>query len=250
VQPGNTIRIIQDPPLSGPDNMARDESLMTLVGEGESQPTLRLYQWAQPTISLGYFQPYAAYLALPSPLGELPVVRRLTGGGAILHDQELTYSLALSTDEPLLSNGANRLYELMHEAVMRSFGEMGIEASPCGTSDDSTPTRGPFFCFARRHCFDVIVNGDKMVGSAQRRTRQAILQHGSIVIADDFDVQSASQPNPLPYDAIEKLRKLVPNHAAQTLGQPLALGGWNAHEIKRVEELIVKYRGQAWIRRA
>ncbi len=223
---------------------------MTLVGEGMSQATLRLYQWDQPTISLGYFQPFAEYEALPARLGALPAVRRLTGGGAILHDQELTYSLALPVNDPLVNGSANKLYELMHEAVIRSFREMGIEANPCGTSDDSTPTRGPFFCFARRHCFDVIVCGDKIVGSAQRRTRQAILQHGSIVTADEFDVQSASQRNPLPDDAIEKLQTLVPSHAGHTLSRPLLSGSWEAHENSRIEELRDKYRGQEWMRRA
>ncbi len=248
--PDNTIRIIHDQPLSGPDNMARDEALMTLVGEGASRPTLRLYQWDCPTISLGYFQPFAEYEALPKRLRALPTVRRLTGGGAILHDQELTYSLALPVNDPLVKGSANRLYELMHEAVIRSFRDMGIQASPCGTSDDSTPTRGPFFCFARRHCFDVIVGGDKIVGSAQRRTRLAILQHGSIVTADEFDVQSTSQQNPLPKDAIEKLRTLMPIHAEQSLSRRLESGAWETHEKSRIEQLLEKYRGKDWMRRA
>ncbi len=84
------IRVIQDGTLDGPTNMARDEALMTRVGRSESPPTLRLYQWDPPTISLGYFQSYADYESLPAPAGTLSVVRRLTGGGAILHDLELT----------------------------------------------------------------------------------------------------------------------------------------------------------------
>ena len=85
--------------------MARDEALLTLVGTSQSPPTVRLYQWNPPTISLGYFQHYGDYVSLPPPAGTLPVVRRLTGGGAILHDLELTYSLTLPTGHQLLAHG-------------------------------------------------------------------------------------------------------------------------------------------------
>ena len=91
----HTIRVIHDPALDGPTNMARDEALLSRVGRGASVPTLRLYQWDPPTVSLGYFQKYAEYECLGPPAGGLPVVRRQTGGGAILHDLELTYSLTL-----------------------------------------------------------------------------------------------------------------------------------------------------------
>src|SRR3990172_9526549 len=106
------LRVLHDPPLDGPTNMARDEALLTLVGTSQSPPTVRLYQWNPPTISLGYFQHYGDYVSLPPPAGTLPVVRRLTGGGAILHDLELTYSLTLPTGHQLLAHGPGRLYEL------------------------------------------------------------------------------------------------------------------------------------------
>src|SRR3970040_852910 len=106
------LRVLDDPPLDGPTNMAGDEALMTLVGTDDSPPTLRLYQWIEPTISLGYFQHFVDYRALPPPAGELPVVRRLPGGGAILHDLELTYSLSLPAGHGLLAHGPSRLYEV------------------------------------------------------------------------------------------------------------------------------------------
>ena len=186
------MRLLQDAPLDGPVNMARDEALMTRVGTGESAPTLRLYQWDPPTISLGYFQRYAEYEALPPPARDLPVVRRQTGGGAILHDLELTYSLTLPVDHPLLAKGSNRLYELMHDGIVACLGELGVTASPCGHTDDSGPTRGPFFCFDRRHAYDVLIDGNKVAGSAQRRTRQAVLQHGSIILGNRYRQQSTA----------------------------------------------------------
>ncbi|RME36496.1 MAG: lipoate--protein ligase family protein, partial [Planctomycetota bacterium] len=140
------IRLLIDPPADGATNMARDEALMLAVGENRSSPTLRLYRWDPPTISLGYFQPYADYERLPEPEGNLPVVRRLTGGGAILHDRELTYSLTLPTGHPLLARGATSLYELVHSAVTEAFRRVDIETAHCGLSDGSGAARGPFFC--------------------------------------------------------------------------------------------------------
>jgi len=186
------IRLLIDAPLTGPINMARDEALLERVGSGDAPPTLRLYQWSTPTISLGYFQHYADYEQLPPPAGELPVVRRQTGGGAILHDLELTYSLTLPTGDPRLEGGANRLYERAHAAITACLLTLNIRTAPCGTSDDSGAARGPFFCFERRHCYDLLADNDKIAGSAQRRTKRAVLQHGSIILANRFPQQPSA----------------------------------------------------------
>ena len=187
-----TIRLLQDPPLDGPANMARDEALLAGVEAGESPPTLRLYEWTPPTVSLGYFQPYADYEALEPPAGDLAVVRRTTGGGAILHDLELTYSLALPTTHALLSQGSNHMYELAHDAIIASLNALGIPSARDGESDTSGTARGPFFCFDRRHCFDVLVDGQKIAGSAQRRRRLGVLQHGSIILGNRYTQQTTA----------------------------------------------------------
>jgi lipoate-protein ligase A len=180
---------------------------MLHVGTGQSPPTLRLYQWDPPTISLGYFQPYAQYKELPPPAGRLPVVRRPTGGGAILHDLELTYSLTLPTDHPLIHRNPNRLYELAHDAIINCLSSLGLNAARCGLTDDSGAARGPFFCFQRRHCYDLLLDGDKIAGSAQRRTRHAILQHGSIVLANRFSQHpTAFAPGPGPTPSTPGIR--------------------------------------------
>ena len=244
------IRVIHDPPLDGPTNMARDEALLERVGRGASPPTLRLYQWNPPTISLGYFQPYADYESLPAPAGELPVVRRLTGGGAILHDLELTYSLALPTAHRLVADGPNTLYELVHDAVIECLSAMQIEANPCGTTDDSTPRHGPFFCFARRHCFDVVVGGDKLTGSAQRRTRQALLQHGSIVLANRYPQQPTATV-PLPIEqAIAQVRADVVRNLENLSGESLVEDGWTDAELTEAQDLVEKYATAPWTQRS
>jgi len=225
--------------------MAADEALLNRVGAGESPPTLRFYQWSPPTISLGYFQKYAEYEALPPPAGELAVVRRLTGGGAILHDRELTYSLALPLDDPLLAGGPNRLYELAHDAVIACLTARGVEAWRGCRTDDSSAGRGPFFCFARRHCLDVLIGPDKVAGSAQRRTKQAVLQHGSIVLDRRFDQQPAAAARLDPRDLADRFTAAL---AAET-GLRFTPGARTSAEQSATADLVPKYTGPDWLRR-
>ena len=243
------IRVVQDPALDGTTNMARDEMLLTRVGARESPPTLRLYQWAPPTISLGYFQRYADYAALPPPAGTLPVVRRLSGGGAILHDLELTYSLALPLDHPLLCQGPNRLYELVHDVIIACLEDMQTHAHRSGGTDDSGPTRGPFFCFARRHRFDVLIGDAKVAGSAQRRTHHALLQHGSIMLGARCGQQPVGAPG-LPYE--QAIGSLLDNIGAQmheVMGASVKAGEWSPEELATARALHSKYAGVQWTRR-
>ncbi len=243
------IRVLHDAALDGPTNMARDEVLMQGVGRGASPPTMRLYQWTLPTISLGYFQLFSDYEKLPTPAGGLPVVRRPTGGGAILHDLELTYSIALPASHPLLRNGPNRLYELAHDAVIACLAELGIASNRGGDSDDSGAAKGPFFCFARRHCYDVLVGDDKIAGSAQRRTSKAVLQHGSIVLDDRFNQQPASRIS-IPFEqAVQRLLARFPTAFATLSGTRLSGGLWTDDELREAEPLIAKHRSEAWLRR-
>jgi lipoate-protein ligase A len=244
------IRVLHDPLLTGAVNMARDEALMTRVGTGDSPPTLRLYQWDPPTISLGYFQKYADYEALEPPAGELAVVRRPTGGGAILHDRELTYSLTLPIGHRLLAQGPNHLYELAHEAVMECMKLLGAESRPSGFTDDSGAARGPFFCFARRHAFDVLIGEDKLAGSAQRRTRTAVLQHGSIILENRFAQQPTARV-PLPFDeAIARLREDFVRELSNVCREIMQRAAWSEEESVLSEQIAAKYAGAEWTKRA
>jgi len=243
------LRSLNDAPLSGAANMARDEALMLRVGEGLSPPTLRLYQWSEPTISLGYFQPFAQYKTLPPPYSSMAVVRRLTGGGAILHDLELTYSITLPIHHPLLARGANRLYELAHDAVIAAMSDLGVNAKRCGQSDDSGAARGPFFCFARRHCYDVLVGDDKIAGSAQRRTTSAVLQHGSIILGNRFAEQPTARINRPYEEAARRIRERFPRYFARVADISVEPGDWTADEQAAAVELIPQYAGAEWTKR-
>jgi len=243
------IRLIADPSCSGLENMARDDVLLDAVGQHQSPPTLRLYQWERPTLSLGYFQRYADYEALPPPAGALPVVRRPTGGGAILHDLELTYSLTLPADHGLLENGANQLYACMHDAIIMALNLQAVVSHRCGVTDDSTATRGPFFCFARRHCFDLTVGDAKLAGSAQRRTRTAVLQHGSIILGSRFEQQPTARLHVDPSVSIGDLRLELPRQLANLTGETLVAGKWTPDELASVPAQIAKHAADAWLKR-
>lgn len=243
------IRLLEDPPLDGPSNMSRDEALLLSVGRGQSPPTLRLYEWSPPTLSLGYFQRYAEFEAMGEPAGELSVVRRLTGGGAILHDQELTYSMILPRDHGLLDRGANQLYELVHAVVMDCMEGLGVRTSPCGVTDDSGPRRGPFFCFERRHKYDVLVGEDKLAGSAQRRCERSLLQHGSVICAGRYAQQSTVSLSIPAASVIGHLRASFPASFERISGVKLRGGSWSKVELEEAKRLHAKYAGNDWTRR-
>jgi lipoate-protein ligase A len=169
--------LIDPQPNSGSWNMALDEVLLeTAVNEGVS--TVRVYQWSEATVSLGYFQDDEAF-DRNSEFAKLPKVRRLSGGGAILHHHELTYSLALPAGHPLAAE-PHRLYEAVHERILIVLKRFGICAQLRGT--DQNENDEPFLCFGRKDPRDIIYRGFKILGSAQRRRRGAVLQHGSLLL--------------------------------------------------------------------
>ncbi|MGQ9649395.1 MAG: lipoate--protein ligase family protein [Phycisphaerae bacterium] len=241
-------RWISDGPADGPVNMARDEAILLCVAEGSVPPTLRFYGWSQPTISLGYFQSYSDYSALPPPAGGLPVVRRLTGGGAILHDLELTYSLILPCGHPLLpACGASGLYDVVHDAFARFLTDVGISLTKGFTEPGGASHRGPFFCFERHGRFDLLTDGRKIMGSAQRRLRTAVLQHGSLILESRFKQQHcASVAEYAPLVINNWLPRLVEEITRAPAGRPAKL---SAGESAMAERLVSKYRDEEWTRR-
>jgi lipoate-protein ligase A len=189
----SVLRIIIDGLLPGVVNMAVDESILQAVNGGTSPATLRFYRWDEPTISLGYFQKHEDLVLQDEVIRKMPVVRRQTGGGAILHDDELTYSLVLPLNEPKQLTNIENLYQLVHDGYLTALAELGVRAEYRGGTDSGNAQRGPFFCFARRHRLDLVVDGDKLLGSAQRRIRNAVLQHGSLILARHFHQQPCAQ---------------------------------------------------------
>jgi lipoate-protein ligase A len=176
-----------DPPASGSTNMAIDEALLTELTP-QSPIMLRIYRWISPTLSLGHFQTLDQAKAVhpDSSWVRLPSVVRKTGGGAIVHDLELTYCLAISNFPGLSLKGhSEAIYRSVHGALVKRLNDLGWKASlseDCTCKTQSNGGREPFLCFLRRSPVDVLVESHKIMGSAQRRSNQGLLQHGSLLL--------------------------------------------------------------------
>ncbi|MFW6124637.1 MAG: lipoate--protein ligase family protein [Pirellulales bacterium] len=174
------LTLLIDGPGDGAWNMALDEVLLDEAVES-GRSSWRFYQWQHPTLSLGYFQ-QAAERTAHRPSRRCPVVRRPTGGGAILHHVELTYSLILPAGHPL-SRQRQKLYAAVHESLIATLAEnWKIPAVLHRGGPREAAGAAPFLCFRRRAPGDVLVDAAKIAGSAQRRRRGAVLQHGSVLL--------------------------------------------------------------------
>ncbi|MDA0590999.1 MAG: lipoate--protein ligase family protein [Planctomycetota bacterium] len=172
-----TRLIVEGTGSTGSWNMAVDEHLL-LRALNANELAIRIYSWETPTISLGYFQDSAEFLET-GRFATLPVVRRLSGGGAILHDREITYSISVPATHPLIADPV-RLYEAAHAGIIRALKPAGVHLVPRG--ENHKHEQEPFLCFSRGDRNDLVLNGVKVVGSAQRRRKGAVLQHGSILL--------------------------------------------------------------------
>jgi len=174
-------RLIVDADLPGVENMARDEVLVMSAESGEAVlPVLRLYGWSEPTISIGYAQDAGLFGAVG-----LPVVRRITGGRAVLHGDEVTYSVAAPSSHPLFAGGITGTYSVISGCIVAALEDIGIAASlarPAGRGRGGGRSEA---CFHAPSRSEVLVDGGKLVGSSQRRFKRAFLQHGSILHAID-----------------------------------------------------------------
>lgn len=174
----DVVRILDDGPAAGAWNMSVDEALAKTAAE-EGVATLRFYRWSPATLSLGYFQSLADRDGHAASR-DCPVVRRSTGGGAILHDRELTYSFVAPAK--IGDRGAaEALYDLFHDTLVETLAQFGVAAHRQQATEPALDSE--FLCFRRRAKGDLIYRGAKIVGSAQRRSHGAILQHGSILLA-------------------------------------------------------------------
>jgi lipoate-protein ligase A len=170
--------------------MAVDEALLEVYAAGSGPPTLRFYTWSPPAVSLGYGQTIEADIDLAKcrALG-IDVVRRPTGGRAVLHDHEVTYSVIIREDDPRAAAGVLASYLTVSQALIRGLSYLGISAELLplqGVASRSRQAVSPV-CFATPSSYEVAVAGRKVIGSAQRRAHGVIMQHGSIPMSLDMD---------------------------------------------------------------
>jgi lipoate-protein ligase A len=158
--------------------MAVDEAILTSAADGGA-PTLRFYWWEVPTLSLGYFQEYDDREGHAASR-QCPCVRRASGGGAIMHDREITYSFAAPPDSVWAKKHLS-IYDSFHSTLVETLAERNIFASLCRIEGSLRDQASPFLCFERRANGDVLVGKIKIAGSAQRRFGRAVVQHGSVL---------------------------------------------------------------------
>ncbi len=185
--PKSTWRLILSPPADGAWNMAIDEAILEGIANSATPTTLRLYAWEPPCLSLGYAQPCSD--ADRESLQRLgwDLVRRPTGGRAILHTDELTYSVIGSHGEPRLSGGVLESYQVLSQALLRALHNMDLPAEAIALPEipQGFEPKGPI-CFEVPSNFEITVQGKKLVGSAQARKKEGILQHGSLPLNGDL----------------------------------------------------------------
>lgn len=164
--------------------MAVDEALLKNA-TSDGPVVMRIYQWDRPTLSLGHFQRLEDRDSNPLTAG-LPWVRRKTGGGAIVHDSELTYSIVIPNGiEGPTKGHSESLYRSIHLSLVENLRSLGWDAKlseSCTCQTSASRKSEPFLCFLRRSPVDILLDGDKIVGSAQRRSATGLLQHGSFLL--------------------------------------------------------------------
>ncbi|HOK05733.1 MAG TPA: biotin/lipoate A/B protein ligase family protein [Syntrophales bacterium] len=252
------------------ENMAVDEALLRLSREGPAAVTLRLYAWARPTVSLGYFQTYDLTVNDEAcrRLG-VAVVRRPTGGKAVYHDREVTYALVGREDAGFFPPDVLGTYRAVGEGLVRALGLLGLGAE---MAPEGRPERGggrDASCFAVPSAFEILVRGRKVCGSAQVRSRGAFLQHGSLLLsfdarrtgevlaapagrmgAGDLGEAAAGVNDLLPEPVSrEEVCEAVRRAFAEVFGVVLEEGGLTREEEAMKEGLLAgKYLTEGWNR--
>jgi lipoate-protein ligase A len=269
-----TWRLLQTPPARGAWNMAVDEAVLEHIHRGAALPTLRLYAWDPPCLSLGHAQPFADVDLECLQQRGWELVRRLTGGRAILHTDELTYSVIAPADEPRVAGTVLESYNRLAQALLAAARELGlpVEIEEHAASAASGASTNPV-CFEVPSSYEITANGRKLIGSAQARKREGVLQHGSLPLFGDLRRITAAlvfAGEPARQAAAARLLKRAATVESalgrsvdwetaaqafirafeQELGLKFERAELSASESKRAEELVrEKYAHPSWTER-
>lgn len=244
-------RLLVSAAADGATNMAVDHALLERAA-GTDEAVLRIYTWERPTLSLGMHErarldPEAAAAA------GVDVVRRPTGGRALLHHREVTYSVTA----PTRGGSLNESYHAINAILLDALARLGVAASEAERAGRPLRPDGAA-CFAEPNVGELVVQGRKLVGSAQRRDEHAFLQHGSILLANDqamvAALRGATDTLPAPATLSETLRRDV-NVAEVVTALTDALHATADHAVttldatelcSRIPEHLVHYRNPRW----
>jgi lipoate-protein ligase A len=258
-----TWRLIDSGPGESAFNMALDEALALSVRAARAPITLRLYRWDRPAVTLGAFQKTADLDHSFCEQASIPILRRPTGGRAILHGDEVTYSFA-APHEGRFRDGLLRTYHALAEVFIAAFRSLGI---PCTMKNH--PERGNVLmrsplCFRSVSFGEITSNGNKLVGSAQRRWTDGFLQQGSIPLSIDSRLleqvfpAASREHRQVSFSGLHSIKpgidSTVVQHALkrsfeETFGVSLVQGFPTGEELELARQLAEgKYRSPAWTR--
>jgi lipoate-protein ligase A len=178
-------RLLVHEPARGATNMAVDEAIALEVAARRSPPTFRLYAWEPACVSLGRNQPYGSIDGERCARLGYDVVRRPTGGRAILHTDELTYSLVAPDDHPLMQGMILEVYLVISRGLVAGLERLGLSAQTAPESNRVGPDASAA-CFEAPSAYEIVVQGRKLLGSAQNRRAGYVLQHGSLPLVGDL----------------------------------------------------------------
>ncbi|MFH1642478.1 MAG: biotin/lipoate A/B protein ligase family protein [Nanoarchaeota archaeon] len=176
-------------------NMAIDEALLS-----SELPVLRFYRWAPPGLSIGYFQSVNCFNFQNIKINGIKLVRRLTGGNAVLHDNELTYSFIINEQE--MPNSIIESYKIISKGLFQGLVNLGLKPQ---MNENITASDKSAVCFHDPSWYEILVNNKKIIGSAQKRLNGKLLQHGAILIDADIE-KYCSLFNNYSLELVQKLK--------------------------------------------
>lgn len=187
-------RLVRTGPMSGALNMALDEALLNSVAAGGSPPVFRLYRWNPKAVSLGYFQRGEGVVNLPyCKSAGIDVVRRMTGGRAVLHDCEVTYSVIARVGDRGFSERVLDNYRLISETLQLALESVGLDVSIVpGRNHRRASESSHSACFTAPSSYELVCRGCKIAGSSQKRQGEVFLQHGSLPVDLDTEMLFAA----------------------------------------------------------
>jgi lipoate-protein ligase A len=259
-------RLLESGPARGSYNLALDEALFLLARRGRSRPTLRFYAWSPAAVSVGYFQSRDREIDPDACRRKgIDIYRRVTGGRAVLHRDEVTYSVVSAGSRAFFGEGLRPAYRRIALALAEGLKILGVDAElapPAPRGRGRAVGRHPS-CFSASSGCEIDAGGRKLVGSAQKREGDTLLQHGSILVAGHGEEfagllrEGAKGPSPLSMTSLEELRGCRPSYT--TVVDALAEGfsrGWGVNfepgGLTEEEEALAaeleecRYRSHAW----
>lgn len=205
-------RLLDSDPNIGAYNMAIDEELLARAQAGETTPMLRLYTWHPPAVSIGRFQKLATAVDAGACRRQgIDIIRRVTGGRAVLHNRELTYSIIARTDDPVFPRNVHGTYKIIAAGLLQGLRNLGIPAEMVSRSDRNAilvkKDTKDAACFSSPSWHEILVHDRKIIGSAQRRLTGAFLQHGSILLDHDPVLEAKVIPGGCAHDVVTSITR-------------------------------------------